>query len=131
MDPERLAAIAGKHGIRLLLQFGSTVTGSVHAHSDLDLAVLLEQPPGTLGGYSDLLADLQALAPGQEVDLAILNHADPLFLKQITGHAARLYGSDRTLAQLKLYAWKRYLDHRRFLDMERAYVARKIEALAR
>jgi hypothetical protein len=33
--------------------------------------------------------------------------------------------------QLKIYAFKRYQDHRRFLAMERAYVSGKIRALAR
>jgi hypothetical protein len=35
------------------------------------------------------------------------------------------------LQELKIYAFKRYQDHRRFLAMERDYVARKLQALAR
>jgi hypothetical protein len=36
MDANLVAGIAHEHGIRLLLQFGSTVTGRTHARSDVD-----------------------------------------------------------------------------------------------
>jgi hypothetical protein len=40
-------------------------------------------------------------------------------------------GTLQPAQRLKIYAFKRYQDHRRFLAMERAYVSRKIRALAR
>lgn len=78
IDLDRLART---YGIRLLLQFGSTVTGAVHPGSDIDVAVLLERPPLTLDERAKLLHELQRLFPERDVDLAVLNHADPLFLK--------------------------------------------------
>lgn len=45
MEPQDIAAMARKHGIRLLLQFGSSVTGRLHPESDIDFAVLLERVP--------------------------------------------------------------------------------------
>lgn len=123
-DPSRLESLARKHGIRLLLQFGSTVTGSTHPRSDLDLAVLLDAYPESLHAYGELAADLQQAFPGREIDLAIVNRADPLFLKQIAGGARLLYGSTSAFAELKIYAFKRYQDHQRFLAMEREYVRR-------
>jgi predicted nucleotidyltransferase len=88
MDGPRIEEIARRHGL-LLLQFGSTVTGSIHPQSDLDLAVLLEQPPDTLAEQADLIADLQTLAPGHEVDVPILNLSDPLFLRKINDDISR------------------------------------------
>ncbi len=131
MDSDRLSAVCRTHGIRLLLQFGSTVSDRVHAASDLDLAVLLERRPESLDAHAELLGDLQALLPGREVDVALINSADPLFLKRITEQCRLLYGSPRALHELKIYAFKRYQDHRQFLAMERAYVRAKIRALAR
>jgi uncharacterized protein len=84
MDADQLEALARRRGIRLLLQYGSSVTGRLHAGSDLDLGVLLERVPESLHELGDLADDLQALAPGREVDVAVLNHADPLFLKRVT-----------------------------------------------
>ena len=129
MVPHRFDAFAARHGIVLLLQFGSTVSGTTRPDSDLDLAVLLERSP-VLRQHAELIGDLQALMPGRDVDLALINHADPLFLKQILGRCMLLYGPPRRLHELKLYGFKRYQDHRRYLVMERDYVTRKLRALA-
>ena len=102
-----LCRIAQAYGIRLVLQFGSTVTGRVHPASDVDLGVLLERPSLTLEERSELLHELQRLFPDREVDLAILNHADPLFLKKVTED-------------------KRYQDHRKYFDLERRFVAKAL-----
>lgn len=41
-----------------------------------------------------------------------------------------LYGSPRALAELRIYAFRRYQDHRRYLALEREYVDRAIRRLA-
>ena len=119
-----LAAIAKKHGILLALQFGSSVTGKTHGRSDLDIAVLMGHPEMSFQERAELLHELQQLFPEQEVDLAVINHADPLLLKKITDHCRILYGPVEQLLRLKIYAFKRYQDHRRYFDMERRYAGR-------
>ena len=81
--------------------------------------------------YTDLIGDLQALTPDREVDIALLNRADPLFLKKITETATLVYSSQRRLHEFKMYAFKRYQDHRRYLALERDYVARTLRTLVR
>jgi predicted nucleotidyltransferase len=130
-DPDDIAAVARRHDVHLLLQHGSTVTGTAHAHSDLDLAVLLERAPAASDAVLDLLADMQRVFAGHELDLVVLNHADPLLLKRVTERCRLLYGSPARLRDLKIYAFKRYQDHRRFLDMEADYVRRAIAAAGR
>lgn len=124
---ERLADIAQRYGIDLILAFGSIVAGGVHKSSDLDLAVRFERPPPydwkMLG---TLLCDLQEVFPGPEVDLATLNVADPLFLKQIAESAQLLCGTSTALAEFKILAYKRYVDHRPFLRLESEYVRRQL-----
>ena len=123
MDPHGLDELAPRYGIRLILQFGSTVLGHARPDSDLDLAVLFDRVPPTLRELGDLAAGLQALMPGRSVDIAVLNRADPLFLKKILERCVLLHGSPRRLAELQMYAFRRYQDHRRFLRMERDYVS--------
>jgi predicted nucleotidyltransferase len=130
MDPNQLDEVARRHGIRLMVTFGSAVTGRTHDASDLDIAVLLEQPDQSLGERADLHHDLQRVFAGREVDLAILNRADPLFLKQVTERCSLLYGSARRLHELTLYAFRRYQDHRKYLALERDYVTRTLQARA-
>jgi predicted nucleotidyltransferase len=116
-----LKNIAQKHGIVLALKFGSSVKGQVHPKSDLDLALLLDRSSVTLQEHAELLQSLQPLFPDRELDLALINHADPLFLKKITDNCELLYGPPEKLQSLKLYAFKRYQDHRRFFEMERRF----------
>lgn len=128
MDPtaEQSGPIARKHGIRLLLRFGSSVTGHLHERSDIDLAVQLETFPESLQAHSELMADLQQLYPGDRIDLALINRADPLLLKKITEACVLVHGDPRDLRQLELRAFKRYQDHKKYLVMERAYVRRQL-----
>jgi len=123
--------IAKRFGIRLVLQFGSSVTGKTHPRSDVDIAILLDRPEISFREHADLLDDVQQLFPGREVDLALINHADPLFLKKITDECQILYGPVERLQRLKIYAFKRYQDHRKYFDLERQYAARYLASAPR
>lgn len=125
------AEIAERHGASLLLQYGSTVGGPTHAASDVDVGVLYDRAPPSLLDQGALIDDLQERFPGRRVDLAILDRADPLFLKKVLENCQLLAGSPRRLAELKIYAFKRYQDHRRYLPLEREYVDRVLAALGR
>jgi hypothetical protein len=74
----------------------------------------------------ELVGELQALSSDHEVDGVRLDGADPLLLKKVTEGCELLYGSSRRLQELKLYAFTRYQDYRRFLALERDYVRRKV-----
>jgi predicted nucleotidyltransferase len=130
MDPRGLEKIAERHGVELILEFGSMVTGRIHPRSDLDLAVLIDRPVLSFEEIANLGHELQSLHSSCEVDMAIINHADPLFLKKITERCRLLYGSPRRLAELKIYAFKRYQDHRRYLALETTYVHRTLGRLS-
>lgn len=123
--------IAERHKAALLVQYGSTVEGPTHAASDVDIGVLYDRPPACLFDQAALLEELQELFPGREVDLATLDRADPLFLKKVLERCRLLAGSPRRLAELKIYAFKRYQDHRRYLPLERAYVDRVLAGMGR
>jgi predicted nucleotidyltransferase len=119
-----LKDIAQKHGIVIALKFGSSVTGQEHPRSDVDLAVLLDRSNLTFQEYVELLQSLQPLFADRELDLALINHADPLFLKKITDNCELVYGPPERLQALKIYAFKRYQDHGRFFEMERRFAER-------
>lgn len=75
--------IAERHGAALLLQYGSTVSGPTHARSDVDVGVLFDAPPPSLFDLGGLIGDLEERFPGPTVDLAVPDHADPLFLHRV------------------------------------------------
>lgn len=127
MSDSSFDAIARRHGARLLVQFGSTVSGRVHDASDVDVAVFFEGDP-TYTRLGGLLADLEPIFRGRVVDLGLLNRADPLFLKKVLENTRLLAGSPRDLARLRLYAFRRYQDHRRFLRLEERHLDRFLAA---
>ncbi len=127
--PDTLEHLARRTGIRLMLQFGSTVAGTHHPHSDLDIAIMFETGDVSLRVLSEISEELRELFPGREIDPAVVNRADPLFLKKITEQCRLLYGKEADLARLRLYALKRYQDHRRFLALERRFVSRRLAGL--
>lgn len=126
MEAKALEELARRHGVELLLRFGSTAGGVPHAASDVDLAVLLRDPGRSLERSVALEAELQALFPERRVDLAFLDRADPLFLKKILERCELLLGEPRRLAELRMLAFRRYIDHRRFLAMESDCLRRRL-----
>ncbi|MDP2210871.1 MAG: nucleotidyltransferase domain-containing protein [Candidatus Aquicultor sp.] len=122
-----LENIAKRFKLRLVVAFGSCITGRIHARSDIDIAVLAENPDFSFDEFSDLAFDLQELFPHIEVDLAIINQADPLFLKKILDDYLVLYGKPEDMARLRIYAFKRYMDHGRFFKMEEEYARKFIK----
>lgn len=127
---QQISEIAQKFQLRLVLLFGSAVSGGEHARSDLDIAVQYEADAPGFRQFSELLHDLQEVFPDREVDLSSINHADPLFLKKITENCLLLYGTPGLLQRLKIYAFRRYQDHRRFFEMERTFVNRFLREMA-
>ena len=126
---EQLASLAESYGIRLLILFGSAVSGREHPNSDVDLGLLLENPNLDLSKQSALRHELQSLFPEREVDVAVINHADPLFLKQITERCRLVYGDPSEFYSLKMYGFRRYQDHSRFLELERRYVKNLLDGI--
>ncbi len=124
-----LGDLAQRFRIRMILQFGSTVTGTTHARSDLDLAVKLDTSNVSLQTILEIQEALQPQFPGREVDLAILNRADPFFLKKIAESCRVLFGTAQDLSRLRLYAFKAHQDFRPYLELERQSVTRCLAAL--
>lgn len=124
-----LRELAQRLGIRVILQFGSTVTGTTHESSDVDLAVQLDTPAVSLETILEMQEALQLRFPGREVDVAILNRADPLFRKKIMEACRMLFGTSQDFARLRLYSFKTYQDFLPYLELERQSVARRLSAL--
>jgi predicted nucleotidyltransferase len=125
----RLEQVARRRGIRLLLAFGSGVTGRTHAASDLDLAVLVE--PAERSDWLELMGELQGIFPDREVDLAWLHRADPLFAWQIFRHAQLLFGDASEFARYRGYAWRRFVEYAPFFKLEAEAVRRRLAGFRR
>lgn len=124
-----IGKIAQRFGLRLILQFGSTVRGMTHDRSDLDLAVQLNSFPVSLQTILEIQEALQVQFAGNEVDLVIVNRANPLLLQKIVESCRLLFGTPQDFARLRLHAFKAYQDFRPYLELEGRYVSRRLAAL--
>lgn len=102
-------------GVRLVILFGSYVTGKMHTGSDIDVAVLgfhsldfqtqgrvAEHIAGTLGVSEDA------------IDIVDVWDASPLLQYEVAKQGKLFLGSEFDFTRFKVLAWKRYLDTAKF-----------------
>jgi predicted nucleotidyltransferase len=121
----KFASIKRKYGIRLILAFGSQVSGLVHPDSDLDIGIFYEGEQKPL----DVAAALQTVFPGSEVDLVNLNRADPLLLNEVNKGCQLLAGDETDFQNFRIHAFHRYQDYQPFLLLEAKLNSRKLAGL--
>jgi len=108
--------IAEKYDLKLILLFGSLARGQERDDSDVDIGVVMNKNLDLRQELS-VISELTAIFK-REVDLSILNHANPLLLHQATKGAVLLYGSEREYFKFRLYAFHRYNDYAPYFKME-------------
>lgn len=75
--------------------FGSRARGDARAHSDLDVAVYVIDPPDAPFGYAaELTSDLMAALGSNHVDVVILNQAPPLLYHRVLRDGIRILARD-------------------------------------
>lgn len=128
---EDLAELAERHGLRLIVAFGSRAKGKAHPGSDLDIAVLPKQGVEiSFRGLVDLAGDLQRVFPDAEVDASLIPHADPLFLKKIFEGGVLLYGAEVEFRRYRVYAFRRYSEYLPYLSLEEEATRRLVSRLS-
>ena len=100
---------------RLIIAFGSQVTGHTNAMSDFDFAIL-EKKPLTLSKKISLIDYLVKKLKINEdkIDLVDLNTASPLLNYEVAQKGELVEGSDFDFIRFKVRAWKIYLDTAKF-----------------
>lgn len=116
---ERLAQL----GVRLVVLHGSRARGTARDDSDYDVGVLTVEGEGfrSVRHHGELLELLGALlsVSTDRVDVAYLDHANPLLLKRVADHGRLLFGDERDFQALKLKAFHRFVDYQPYFALER------------
>lgn len=106
-------------GCRFIALFGSAARSNDRAPEDLDIGVL----PGRDAGGLDRVAFTNRLIRAlgvQDIDVADLEHADPLLMMIVAREGIPLYESEEgEFARFASLAVRRYADTRKFRAMER------------
>jgi predicted nucleotidyltransferase len=122
----QLQTLGQRFGIRVLVLFGSVARGTFGEGSDIDIAVLLEKQP-EVEKRRQLWAALSQLF-SRDVDLTILNHAEPLVSFRVACEGKILFvADDRAWETWKSYAVRQYWDTEKFREALKSYLSRRAE----
>lgn len=95
--------------------FGSRATGRAQAHSDIDIAVYIDERLAIDGGYGYAAELTTALISGlatNAVDVVVLNRAPPLLYHRVLRDGQRILSRDlRATTTREGYAVSRYCDY--------------------
>ena len=99
--------------IVLVYFFGSLARGQETSLSDVDIAVLLEDRPDDLLGFTLKLIDELSVILGDRVDLVFLNEAPPLLRHQVIKHGRVIYSrSEEDRVRFEVRSEREFLDLR-------------------
>jgi predicted nucleotidyltransferase len=132
MTPSEAVSIArpvfaGTPSVRLAYLFGSAARDDMHPRSDFDFAVLLDD--GSIDAYCRLWADLREALGTSRLDLALLDHADPVLGFEVIREGRLVHArSAEDLNAFERRAWHRYQDTRRLRAIGDAYLKARAEA---
>lgn len=124
LETKKLDNLRKKHNLSLILLHGSQATGRVHAKSDIDIAVLSEKDIKI--DQLELIGDLSEIFNLEKLDITDLSRADPLLLYAVMEKSKLLSGSEKLYKNLKLKAFKRYIDYQPYLKIEYDLVVRNL-----
>jgi predicted nucleotidyltransferase len=124
----QLQTLAQRSSVRALALFGSVVRGTSGEESDIDIAVLLDKQLD-VEKRQELWSALSQLF-SRDVDLTVLNHAEPLISFRVACEGKVLFAADdRAWAEWKSYAVRQYWDTEKFREALKSYLSRRAEEI--
>ena len=122
----KIVKIANHFQLKLIVVFGSFASGKNRKDSDLDIGIIGSREVS----FEDQigLTNQLSLIFNKNVDLSVLNNANPLLLFQASNNAILLYGSHQDFLKFKLYAFKSYHDYAPYFEMEKKLNKRIIKS---
>ncbi|MBI4173147.1 MAG: nucleotidyltransferase domain-containing protein [Candidatus Aenigmarchaeota archaeon] len=127
-DRKKMAQLAAKFGVEMLVLFGSQARGDAHKSSDVDIAYLA--PGGlSLRREAQLAAALSHACHAKDIDLVPLRHMQPLLAYQVAKSGKVLYEGRRSLFNsFSLYAIKLYHESRPLMAMREERLRQRVGA---
>ncbi len=122
-----IGGVAKKHGLSLVLLYGSQVKGDIHKESDIDIAVLGVKPIST----DDLIAlsnEFAQIFEVYEIDVKSLHNTGALFRYQVMSNSLLLYGRSYDYHSFKAYAFRSYHDSRDLLRLKEVLIKKRIHS---
>ncbi|HAT74356.1 MAG: hypothetical protein US30_C0018G0002 [Candidatus Moranbacteria bacterium GW2011_GWF2_36_839] len=122
------AEIAKKYKLKMVIVFGSFASGKNRKDSDLDLGVLSEKEI-SFETQITLINEFSQIFK-KNIDLSVLNRANPLLLFEASRNAVLLFGNQKDFFEFRLRAFHAYNDYQPFFKLENELNKKIIKAYA-
>lgn len=121
-----IGEIAKKHGLKLVVLYGSQASGKTKKNSDIDIAVLGERKID-FKKHIDLIGEFTGLFKTDEVDVKLLHNTNPLFRYEVMRDGILLYGADYDFVSFRAYAFRDYMDSQDLFRLKRIFIQKRTE----
>ncbi len=111
---KELAKIAKEYGLTHIVLFGSQAKQTAREGSDIDIAIISDKKLNR-ADYAKIISSFSRIfgASSDKMDLTEVFRADPLLLYHTMFDGRLLYGDNRIFQLKKMYALKRFMDHKK------------------
>lgn len=128
----KLEILRLRYQLRFIILHGSYALGKEHAESDLDIAVVGNQPIGfrEIMDIQRSLGELLEAVDIYDLDVKSLNRVDPLFRYLVVRDSILLAGDLHDYNEFKAYAFRDYVDSIDLRMLERRMIQSKQKMLS-
>ena len=123
----KIEKVGRKYNLKMVLLYGSCATGKKKAGSDLDIAVLGQEPieMNKLLEIHNDIADIFGDSRQQELDLKSLHDVNPFFHFEVMRHSVLLYGNPVDYYSFKAYAFRDFQDSQSLFNLLRVIIRKR------
>lgn len=125
---ESLSKFCRTYNIKLMVLFGSYNTEMFQMDSDIDIAVITDNINLLKSKKVVILSELSSLFNHTDIDLVILNHADPLLKFMVATEGTLIYEYEKGFFEVfKVRAMSEHNDARKFYKLDKMYIEKFIK----
>ncbi len=124
INTQRIASVARRHHLQLVVLYGSYARGTQRHESDIDIAALGATPLS----FETLLSlhnEFSDAFPSKEVDIQSLHRAAPFFRYQVMKDGVLLFGDPHLFTRLKVYAIRAHQENFKLRHMRDVLLQRR------
>lgn len=124
----KIAKIAKKYSLEMVLLFGSQVNGKARSDSDLDVAVL-DYKPETYQRFGNLFNSFSRIFSGFNLDLRLIKNSEPVLLFSVFNNGQLIYGDTQNYFNYKAFAYKNYVDSKPLFELKQRLLEKRQKKL--
>lgn len=119
----KLLKIFAKYELTLLIVFGSYNSENFNKNSDIDLAIKVKKPDEILKDRDKVLNEISVIFDYRDIDLVLLNYAEPLIKYKIACEGKVIYEREKGLfRRFQVRAMSEHNDAQKFYELDKKFI---------